>query len=120
MSPTRATTTSRSSTSPRVAGLIPTAWYPTTVTVSRDGRTLFVTNAKGLGAGPNPRGPSPVPRRTAGTQYIANMIVGTVSIIPVPEGPALAEATARVVQNNGFDETRNRLVAGGPVPPVAI
>ncbi|HTD45985.1 MAG TPA: bifunctional YncE family protein/alkaline phosphatase family protein [bacterium] len=106
---------------PRITGLIPTAWYPTTVTVSRDGRTLFVTNAKGLGAGPNPRGPSPLPRQTPGhVQYIANMIVGTVSIVPAPEGTALAAMTARTVQNNGFDETRSRLVAGGPVPPVAI
>ncbi len=97
---------------PRVVGLIPTAWYPTTVTVSRDGRTLWVTNAKGLGAGPNPRGPRPGGRRPAETQYIASMIVGTVSVIPVPDGPGLAEATARVVRNNGFDETRNRLVPG--------
>ena len=43
----------------RVAGLIPTAWYPTAVAVSPDGKTLFVANGKGLGAGPNPRGPSP-------------------------------------------------------------
>ena len=97
---------------PRVAGLIPTAWYPTTVTVARDGRTLLVTNAKGLGAGPNPHGPSPVARSTAETQYIASMIAGTVSVIPVPDGPGLAEATARVVRNNGFDETRSRLVQG--------
>src|SRR5207237_9169958 len=90
---------------PRITGLIPTAWYPTTVTVSRDGGTLFVTNAKGLGAGPDPRGPSPVPRQTGGrVQYIGNMIVGTVSIVPAPEGTALAGMTARTGQHNGSDE----------------
>jgi YVTN family beta-propeller protein len=90
----------------KVAGLIPTAWYPTTVTVSRDGRTLFVTNMKGLGAGPNPKGPSHE------SQYIGNMIVGTVTVVPVPDGPGLAGMTTHVVRNNGFDETRNALVRG--------
>ncbi len=106
---------------PKVVGLIPTAWYPTTVTVARDGRTLFVTNMKGLGAGPNPRGPSPLGRRTGATQHIATMMVGTLSVIPVPDGPGLAASTARVVRNNGFDETRNRLVQGSrEAPPRAI
>ncbi len=102
--------TSLTGPAPRIVGLIPTAWYPTTVAVSRDERTLFVTNAKGLGAGPNPKGPSPVQPAVDQSQYIGSMIVGTVSIIPLPDGPGLAAATARVVQNNGFDETRNRLV----------
>ncbi len=107
---------------PAVVGLIPTAWYPTSVTVSRDGRTLFVTNAKGLGAGPNPRGPNPTrgPGEAA-EQYIGFMIMGTVSFVPVPDAPALAGMTARVVQNNGFDEARNRLAAGrAGLPPRAI
>src|SRR5215469_7678081 len=34
---------------PTVLGRIPTAWYPTSVTVSKDGRRLLVTNAKGIG-----------------------------------------------------------------------
>src|SRR5206468_3526894 len=28
-------------------GFIPTGWYPTSVRVSRDGKTLYVTNGKG-------------------------------------------------------------------------
>jgi hypothetical protein len=31
-------------------GLIPTGWYPAAMTLSRDGRFLFVANAKGIGA----------------------------------------------------------------------
>lgn len=33
------------------AGLIPTAWYPTSLTST--GKSIFITDAKGLGAGPN-------------------------------------------------------------------
>jgi YVTN family beta-propeller protein len=105
-------TTSLAGPTPRVVGLIPTAWYPTTVTVSHDGRTLFVTNAKGLGAGPNPRGPSPVRLTVEETQYVGSMLVGTLSVIHLPDEPGLAEATTRVIQNNGFDETHHRLVGG--------
>src|SRR5207247_11194221 len=94
----------------RLVGLIPTAWYPTTVTVSRDEGTLFVTNAKGLGAGPNPQGPSPLRPDVDQSQFVGSMIMGTVSVIPLPNAPGLAAATALVIANNGFDETRNRLV----------
>ena len=106
---------------PRVAGLIPTGWYPTTVTVSRDGRKLFVTNMKGLGAGPNPRGPESPIGRGGPAQYIGTMMVGTLSTIAVPDGPDLAALTARVVRNNGFDETRARLARGSrDAPPQAV
>jgi len=37
----------------RTVGRVPTAWYPSTVVLSKDGKTMFVTNAKGYGAGPN-------------------------------------------------------------------
>ncbi len=106
---------------PRVVGLIPTAWYPTTVTVSRDGRSLFVTNMKGLGAGPNPRGPGSPIRRTGPVQYIGSMIVGTLSAIAVPGRLELATLTARVVHNNGFGETPRRLARGWrEAPPQAV
>ena len=98
---------------PAVLGLVPTAWYPTTVALSHDGGTLFVTHAKGLGAGPNPRGPSPTRGPAeASEQYIAHMITGTVSIVPVPAPADLDAVTARVVRNNGFDEATARLAGG--------
>ncbi len=43
----------------KVIGLIATAWYPTGLVLSPDGKELDVINAKGLGAGPNPNGPNP-------------------------------------------------------------
>lgn len=35
---------------PRFRGRIPTGWYPTAVTVSPDGKALYVTNSKGAGS----------------------------------------------------------------------
>lgn len=38
---------------PHVKGLIPTAWYPTSIQLGADGKQIMVLNAKGMGAGPN-------------------------------------------------------------------
>lgn len=70
--------------SAHILGMIPTAWYPTGVSVSPNGRTLYVENAKGLGAGPNPNGPNPTVRGQLSSQYVASMAHGTLSIIAVP------------------------------------
>ena len=98
----------------RVAGLIPTGWYPTTVTATSDGRRLLVTNAKGLGAGPNVGGPNPTRTGLDYTQYVGSMIMGTLSDVPVPTGGALAAYTRQVVDNDRFDAPRR--TAGAVVP----
>ena len=91
-----------------VQGLIPTAWFPSALALFQDGTRLYVTNMKGLGVGPNPRGPNPAAVEDApDEQYIGNMARGTMSVIPVPDN--LARHTAQVVENNGFDETRQAL-----------
>src|SRR5262249_20730200 len=46
----------------RAIGFIPTAWYPSGVAATRDGRSLIVTNTNGMRAGPNPCGRDPNPR----------------------------------------------------------
>jgi YVTN family beta-propeller protein len=73
-----------------VRGLIPTAWFPSALFLSADGRVLYVANMKGLGAGPNPRGPNPEQPRVSGEQYIASMARGTLSAIEVPDAETLA------------------------------
>jgi YVTN family beta-propeller protein len=92
----------------KVRGLIPTAWFPSTVSTSRDGKLIFVTNMKGLGAGPNPGGPVPEKRNPA-EQYIANRARGSISVIATPDAKELEAITASVVKNNGFDETRQTI-----------
>jgi YVTN family beta-propeller protein len=86
----------------RVDGLIPTGWYPTTVTLTSDSR-LLVTNAKGLGAGPNPNGPNPTQTGLDYSQYAGSMIMGTLSDIPVPDQAQLAHYTKQVRVNDRFD-----------------
>lgn len=87
-----------------VKGVIPTAWYPTGVYASGDGRKLIVLNAKGLGAGPNTNG-----------QYIGNMIKGTASFIPVPDDQQLHQYTKQVTDNNTVHGTDSG-GAGNPIP----
>ena len=73
-----------------VLGHMPTAWYPAQVALSPDGATLFVSNAKGFGAGPN-GGPAfrPGLRPDEDAAYIGRLMRGTVSVIPVPADAAL-------------------------------
>ena len=75
----------------RVAGLIPAGWYPTAVATSPDGRTLYVANGKGNGSGANPDG-----------TRIGNIIVGSVSIAPVPDATTLARYTRQVYALSPF------------------
>jgi YVTN family beta-propeller protein len=88
-----------------VSGLIPTAWYPTAL-VATD-RKLFITNGKGLGAGPN-NGPGHAnpydPHTPTPNQYAGSMMVGTLSTVPIPlRNGQLTKWTEQVVRNDGLD-----------------
>jgi YVTN family beta-propeller protein len=103
-----------------VRGLIPTGWYPSTVTVI--GPKLFVTNAKGVGAGPNGGPGHPDPSRpddpAAADQYSGSMIVGTLSVIGGFDQAQLDKWTAQVHANDGFDAHGEVRSAGqSPVVP---
>ena len=76
----------------RVAGLIPTAWYPSGVALAPDGRTLCVLNMKGLGVGPNAPG-----------TYWPTLMRGSLSRLAVPDAARLASYTAQVRANDRFD-----------------
>jgi YVTN family beta-propeller protein len=87
----------------RTIGFIPTAWYPSAVAVTPNGRSLVVTNTNGFGAGPNRCGgtlnPLP-PGGCTGGQYVGSMIRGSVERIPVPRPGQLAAWTHQVRDNN--------------------
>ena len=88
-----------------VAGRIPTGWYPNSVSVSADGRTLYVVNGKSM-PGPNP-GLSGGPNPTFRNEYIYALQKASLMTIPVPDRGTLAKLSAVVDQNNGFDRSHD-------------
>ncbi len=90
----------------RLAGLIPSGWYPTAIATSADGRTLYVANGKGAGSGPNADG-----------SYIARLITGSVSLVPVPDSAMLARDTREVYALSPFSNARLRPGGGTGDPP---
>ena len=104
-------------TTDKIAGRIPTGWYPTGVEVARDGKSIFVANAKGLGAGPNPGGPNPYtdstrrPSDEFASQYVGSMIKGTLSVIGTPDEATLGRYTRQVAANDHYVDLGNRAPA---------
>ena len=69
----------------RSLGFIPVGWFPTSVRVTRDGKSLLVANGKGFSSAANPRGPFPgttAPRNLQ--EYIGGLFAGSSSIIDLP------------------------------------
>jgi len=103
----------------RLRGRIPTGWYPSSVSVSADGSTLYVVNMK-ANAGPNleyrvdcpgegipamfssllcpPENPD------ARNEYILPLLKAGFSAIPVPDEKTLAHLSEQVDRNNRFFE----------------
>jgi DNA-binding beta-propeller fold protein YncE len=82
----------------RVIGLIPTGWYPNSVSVSGDGRTLYIVNGKSA-AGPNPQ-----EETGSANQYIWQITKAGFQTVPVPDDDALEGLTARVLRNDRFSQ----------------
>ncbi len=80
----------------KVQGLIPTGWGPTRVALSPDKKLLFVTSARGYGAGPN--GGATFVRPPQGT-YIGDIQLGSFQAIPLPNAAELAAYTKQAIAN---------------------
>ncbi|HEX9957134.1 MAG TPA: phosphoesterase, partial [Fibrella sp.] len=80
----------------KVRGLIPTGWGPTRVALSPDEQQLYVTSARGYGAGPN--GGAGFVKPPQGT-YIGDIQLGTFQAIPIPSGAQLAAYTKQALAN---------------------
>lgn len=79
-----------------VAGYMPTGWYPTKVLAGPD--RLFVLSAKGIRARrPNVDGPQ-APPRTGGSQYVLNLLYGSLGVIAIDRIPLELPAWTRSVQ----------------------
>ncbi|MBX6316199.1 MAG: beta-propeller fold lactonase family protein, partial [Isosphaeraceae bacterium] len=81
-------------------GFIPVGWYPTSVRVSRDGKTLYVANGKGGTSKANRDGPRPGYRGESSTlrQYIGGLFQGTLSTIPMPTPRQMADYSKTVYE----------------------
>ena len=100
----------------KVAGHIPTGWFPSKLKITSDGRKIVVTNAKGYGSGPN--GGKNFKEGGEGT-YIGNLMKGTVSVIEIPSENDLKMMTARVLSNNFLKQNAVTLLksrVNNPVP----
>ena len=92
-----------------VRGLIPTGWYPNSVSVNRDATRLYVVNGKSM-PGPNPgacRDVAALATRSnsacsAKNQYILQLMRGGFMTLPAPDAPELSRVTRIVAQNNHF------------------
>jgi len=89
-----------------VSGRIPSDWYPAALVATAD--SLFVANAKGRRAGPNPDGPG----RVAGVKrnplsYTLAQISGTLMMTTIPrDAGELSQYSARVARANSWDIVR--------------
>jgi len=111
-------------------GFVPTGWFPSVVRVI-DGK-LYVANAKGLTSLPNPNGPNPTgaretvllhggdPSKPKAVQYIGGgLLMGALSIIPIPTDQQLSVYSQAVYHNTPFQreqETTADGEAGNPIP----
>ena len=91
-----------------VMGMIPVAYAPSSVVLTKNGNKLIVANDKGVGTLYSFETDYKV------TDYNTHQDNGTVSIIKVPSGQKLAAMTAQVFENNHWDLTENiKSAAGG-------
>jgi len=100
-----------------VMGMIPVAYAPSSVVLDDAQNALLVANDKGIGARYSFETDYGV------SDYNTHQDNGTVSIVPVPDGGALAAMTRQVFENNHWDLVQNIKSAGGGNPhakPVAI
>ena len=81
-------------------GLIPTAWYPSQLALTPDGRQLAVATLLGVGSGAELKDPA--------RRYV-HAYRGTVHVVPVPDASQLASYTMAVAENNHVATARAQL-----------
>lgn len=85
-----------------ISGLIPTAWYPNGLAMSRDGKRIAVSSLLGAGSG----------WRDEPRKRFVHSYRGSVAVIDVPGEAQLASYTTAVAENNHL--------AVGPAEPVPV
>ncbi len=93
----------------RVVGLIPTGWYPNSVSLSGDGKWVYAVNGKSP-TGPNPNfyysyGPPAHKNGYASNAYNPQIIKAGLQSFPLPDAEQLTSLTQQVATNNRFSYT---------------
>jgi len=95
---------------PQVVGLIPTGYYPESVSISKDGKYFYAVNGKSIpGANPgncstNGYSATEYAKCAAANQYILQLSKAGFLDAPIPTGPALAKLTTLASANNHFGD----------------
>ena len=110
-------------TQPKLLGRIPTDWYPTGAGVSKDGNTLYITNAKGVGEDINPlinNGPPRTQPAATGVKSSTNTntIFGTLQQVAPPRpdrhGPGRDDGQKQLRDRSGLPTPAWSPSAAGP------
>ena len=88
-----------------VEGFIPTAWYPTGVAFTRDGKQILVLSGKGMTPAANPQ-----------TGGFEKRLKGTVAILPLPDRVSLADLTRRASSLTPYSNAPANIPIGSPIP----
>jgi DNA-binding beta-propeller fold protein YncE len=80
-----------------IKGYIPTAWFPSKLKVTPDGKKLVIANAKGYGSGPNGGATFKIGQEGS---YIGSLMKGVVSYMDIPGDLELKTLTQKVIDNN--------------------
>lgn len=82
-------------------GLIPTAWYPTSVRFDAKLPRILITSGKGQSSLANPQGPNPLQALPATVQqYIGGLYRGTLGFVDLPNPAQLAAMTRTAMTNS--------------------
>ncbi len=89
-----------------VAGFIPAPWYPSSLALAPDGKSLYVGSAKGLGSYANLRGPtSPLAEKGGPRNHIGALQRGSVGVAPLADlKTALRGYTRRAMANCPYND----------------
>jgi DNA-binding beta-propeller fold protein YncE len=95
----------------QVVGLIPTGWYPNSVSFSRDGNHVYSVNSKSP-TGPNPdfcyaSGPPGHRSCMGANEYNPQLVKAGLQSFPRPTTAQLATLSAQVARNNRFSSAVN-------------
>jgi len=101
-----------------VGGMIPAGWYPSGVTISPDGRQVYIVSAKGLGS----RFPGTALGGALVDSYyqIKTSMPGILQVVPAPTSAALLSGLATVQQDILHATDTDTRSPRNPIPAVPI